>query len=169
VAIFGRIAARQRLRQATRESLATPSFSSLIDCAPWVTGGLWHGELATLTAENATLANYLRADLQRITRSANDALKLIQRAGLADSARQAREARIIDAARANAVRRVESTIRHVRAMKAEMLAGPRHAQVTERFVKTDIDKTRVIPAVAGVEPAAAPTNGSEAAGVYGYR
>jgi hypothetical protein len=158
VAIFGRIAARQRLRQATRESLTTPSFSPLIDCAPWVTGGLWHGELATLTAENATLANHLRADLQRITRSANDALNLIQRAGLADAARHAHEARIIDQARANAVRRVESTIRHVRAMKAETLAGPRQAQVTERFVGSDFDETRVIPAVTGVEPAAVPTN-----------
>jgi hypothetical protein len=134
-------------------------FSSFVDCAPWVIGGLWHGELATLTAENATLANYLRADLQRITRSANDALKLIKRAGLADSVRQAHEARIIDEARANAVRRVESTIRHVRAMKAEMLAGPRRAQVTERFTGTDIDEIQVIPAVRGVEPAAAgPTN-----------
>ena len=130
-------------------------FSSFVDCAPWVIGGLWHGELATLTAENATLANHLRADLQRITRSANDALKLIKRAGLADSARQAHEARIIDEARAKAVRRVESTIRHVRAMKAEMLAGPRRAQVTERFAGTDIDETQVIPAIAGVEPAAA--------------
>jgi len=155
VAIFGRTRARQRLRRATREPLATPVFSSFVDCAPWVIGGLWHGELATLTAENATLANHLRADLQRITRSANDALKLIKRAGLADSARQAHEARIIDEARAKAVRRVESTIRHVRAMKAEMLAGPRRAQVTERFAGTDIDETQVIPAIAGVEPAAA--------------
>src|ERR1700756_4785645 len=76
----GRITGRQRLRRATRESLATPVFSSFVDCAPWVIGGLWHGELATLTAENPTLANHLRADLQRITRSANDALKLIKRA-----------------------------------------------------------------------------------------
>jgi hypothetical protein len=134
--------------------VATPLFSSFVDCAPWVIGGLWHGELSTLTAENATLANHLQADLQRITRRANDALKIIKRAGLADSVRQAHEARIIDQARANAVRRVESTIRHVRAMKAERLAGPRRTQVTKRFAATDIDKTQVIPAVTRVEPAA---------------
>jgi Family of unknown function (DUF5631)/Family of unknown function (DUF5632) len=159
VAIFGGITARQRLRRATQESLATPVSSSFVDCAPWVIGGLWHGELAALTAENATLASYLRADLQRITRSANDALKIIKRAGLADSVRQAYEARIIGEARASAVRRVESTIRHVRAMKAEMLAGPRRARVTERFAGTDIDKTQVRAAVTGVERAApAPTD-----------
>jgi Family of unknown function (DUF5631)/Family of unknown function (DUF5632) len=154
VAISGRITGRQRLRRATRESLATPVFSSFVDCAPWVIGGLWHGELATLTAENPTLASHLRADLQRIIRSANDALKLIKRAELADSVRRDHEARIIDEARANAVRRVESTIRHVRAVKAETLAEPGRAQVTKRFAGTNIDKTQVIPAAAGVEPAA---------------
>jgi hypothetical protein len=120
-----------------------------------VIGGLWPSELSTISAETATLANHLRADLQRITGSANDALKLIKRAGLADSARQAHEARIIDEARASAVRRVESTIRYIRAMKAEMLKGPRRAQVTERFAGIDIDKTQVIPAVTSVDPAAA--------------
>jgi hypothetical protein len=154
VAIFGRITARRRLRRATQESLEIPAFSPFVDCTPWVIGGLWPSELSTITAETATLANHLRADLPRITRSANDALKLIKRAGLADSLRQAHEARIIDEARANAVRRVESTIRHVRAMKAETLAGPRRAQVTERFAGTDIDKTQVLPAVPGAEPAA---------------
>jgi hypothetical protein len=123
-----------------------------------VIGGLWHGELAALTAENATLASYLRADLQRITRSAN-ALKIIKREGLADSLRQAHKARIVDDARAKAVRRVESTIRQVRAMKPEMLAEPRRARVTERFAATDIDKTQVTAAVTGVERAApAPTD-----------
>jgi hypothetical protein len=155
VAIFGRITARQRLGRATQESLEIPAFSSFVDCTPWVIGGLWPSELSTTTAETATLANHLRADLQRITHTANDALKLIKRAGLADSLRQAHEARIIDEARANAVRRVESTIRRVRAMKAEMLTGPRRAQLTERFAGTDTDKTQVIPAVTGAEPAAA--------------
>ena len=159
MAIFGRITARQRLRRATRESLEIPAFSSHIDCTPWVTGGLWPAELSTITAETAALADYLRADLQRITRSANDELKVIKRAGMTDSAREAEEARVIDEARANAVRRVESTIRHVRAMKAEMLAGHRRPQVTERFAGRDIHETQVIPAVTDVEPGvAAPTD-----------
>ena len=89
-----------------------PAFSSPIDCTPWVIGGLWPAELSTVTAETATLAEHLRDDLQRITSSANDELKLIKRAGLADAARHAAEARVIDEARARAVRRVESTVRH---------------------------------------------------------
>jgi Family of unknown function (DUF5631)/Family of unknown function (DUF5632) len=159
VAIFGRITARQRLRRATRESLEIPAFSSHIDCTPWVTGGLWPAELSTTTAETASLADYLRADLQRITRSANDELTFIKRAGMTDSTREAEEARVIDEARARAERRVESTLRHVRAMKAEMLAGHRRPQVTEHFAGRDIHETRVIPAVTGGEPAvAAPTD-----------
>jgi hypothetical protein len=114
VAIFGRITARQRLRRATRESLEIPAFSSHFDCTPWVTGGLWPAELSKVTGETAALADYLRADLQRIVRSANDELKIIKRAGMTDSARQAQEARVIDEARARAVRRVQSTVRHVR-------------------------------------------------------
>lgn len=159
MAIFGRITARQRLRRATRESLEIPAFSSHIDCTPWVTGGLWPAELSTNTAETAALADYLKADLQRITRSANDELTVIKRAGMTDSAREAEEARVIDEARARAERRVESTVRHVRAMKAEMLAGHRRPQVTQRFAGGDIHGTRVIPAVTDVEPAvAAPTD-----------
>ena len=119
MAIFGRVTARQRLRRATRESLAIPVFSSAVDCTPWVTGGLWPAEFSTITAETATLAEYLKADLQRISNSANDELKIIKRVGIADSARQAAEARVIDEARARAVRRVESTIRHLQTVKAE--------------------------------------------------
>ncbi len=118
MAIFGRITARQRLRRATRESLTIPAFSSPVDCTPWVTGGLWPAELSTTTAETATLAEYLKADLQRITRSANDELRTIQLAGMPDFVRQAEEARVIDEARARAVRRVESTIRQLHAVKA---------------------------------------------------
>jgi hypothetical protein len=136
-----------------------PAFSSPIDCTPWVTGGLWPAELSTITAETAPLADYLRDDLQRITRSANDELKSIKRAGMTDSARQAEEARVIDEARARAVRRVESAIRHVRAMKAAVPTGYQRMQVTEHSAETDIGKTQVIPAVADVEPAvAAPTD-----------
>jgi Family of unknown function (DUF5631)/Family of unknown function (DUF5632) len=151
--------ARQRLRRATRESLEIPAFSSHIDCTPWVTGGLWPAELSMITDETAPLADYLRADLQRITRSANDELKVIKRAGLTESAREAEEARIIDEARAHAARRVESTIRHVRTMKAQMLAGHRRPQVTERFARRDLHETQVIPVVTDVEaPVAVPTD-----------
>lgn len=114
MAIFGRRTARQRLRRATRESLTVPAFSSPVDCTPWVTGGLWPVELSTLTGETATLATYLKVDLERIAGSANDKLRSIRQAGMVGSARQAEEARVIDEARAVAVRRVESTIRQLR-------------------------------------------------------
>lgn len=153
MAIFGRKTARQRLRRATQESPTIPAFSSFIDCTPWVTAALWPAELSTITAETAALADYLRADLQRITSSANHELKIIKRAGMPDSARQAEEAPVIDEARARAVRRVESTVRHVRAMKAAAPAGYRRMQVTERLAGTDVDKTQVIPAVTDAEPA----------------
>jgi hypothetical protein len=152
VAIFGRKTARQRLRRATRESLAIPTFSSPVDCTPWVIGGLWPAELSTATPETATLAEYLNADLQRITSNANDELKNIRRAGMADSAREAEEARVINEARARAVRRVESTIRQLRTAAAEnRTRSPRHA--VNNLAGMDIDKTQVIPAVAAVEPA----------------
>ncbi len=144
MAIFGRITARQRLRRAARESLAIPAFSSPIDCTPWVTGGLWPAELSTITAETATLAEYLKADLQRITNSANDQLKILKRAGLADSARQAAEARVIDEARARAVRRVESTIRQLQTVKA---GAHSRSEFAERSGGPVVDTTQVIPAV----------------------
>ncbi|HTX97951.1 MAG TPA: DUF5632 domain-containing protein [Mycobacterium sp.] len=146
--IFGRITARQRLRRATRESLAIPAFSSPIDCTPWVIGGLWPTELSTTTAETASLAGSLKADLQRIADCANDELKMIKRAGLADPARQAKEVRVVEEARACAVRRVESTIRHLHAVNAGH-PGPRVAESPHR----DIDKTQVIPAVTEVRRA----------------
>jgi hypothetical protein len=117
VAIFGRNTARQRLRRAARESLKIPAFSSPVDCTPWVTGGLWPAELSTVTAETAPLVKYLKADLQRIVNSANEELKGIRRAGLAESTRQAEEARVINGARAFAVRRVESTVRHLHSVR----------------------------------------------------
>jgi hypothetical protein len=113
VAIFGRRTARQRLRSAAQESLTIPAFRSPIDCTPWVIGGLWPAELSTITAETATVADYLRDDLQRIARSANDELKIIRQKGMSDSVRQAEASRVIDQARARAVRRVESALRHL--------------------------------------------------------
>lgn len=128
VAIFGRNTARRRLRRATRESLAIPTFSSPVDCTPWVIGGLWPAELATVNAETSTLAEYLNADLRRIASSANDELRMIRRAGMSDAARQAEEARVINEARSRAERRVESTVRQLRAAPAGGRArSPRHA------------------------------------------
>jgi hypothetical protein len=119
VAIFGRNTARQRLRRATQESLRIPAFSSPVDCTAWITGGLWPDELSTVTAETAPLVKYLKADLQRIVDSANEELGVIRRAQMADSIRQAEEARVINGARAFAARRVESTVRHLRKVTRE--------------------------------------------------
>ncbi|MGB8209495.1 MAG: hypothetical protein WCF69_18200, partial [Mycobacterium sp.] len=122
MAIFGRNTARQRLRRATRESLKIPTFHAPVDCTPWVTGGLWPAELSTVTTETAPFVKYLRADLQKIVNSANEELLGIRRAGLADPIRQAEEARVINAARAFAVRRVESTVRQLRDMPPKLPA-----------------------------------------------
>ena len=120
MAIFGRNTARQRLRRAAEESLKIPAFRSPVDCTPWVTGGLWPAELSTVTAETAPLVKYLKADLQRIVNSANEELKSIRCAGLIDFTRQAEEARVINDARAFAVRRVESTVRHLHNMTSKL-------------------------------------------------
>lgn len=147
MAIFGRITARQRLRRATRESLTIPAFSSPVDCTPWVTGGLWPAQLSTPTGETATLAEHLRADLQRITRSANDELRSVRQAGMPDFARRAEEARIIDDARARAVRRVESTIRQMHAIKPTAPGAHARPQGGEAPDGTDSERTQVIPVV----------------------
>jgi hypothetical protein len=76
--------------------------------------------LSTVTAETAPLVKYLKADLQRIVNSANEELKSIRCAGLIDSTRQTEEARVINDARAFAVRRVESTVRHLHNMKSKL-------------------------------------------------
>lgn len=113
MALFGRLSARQRLRNAARESLAIPAFSAPVDCSSWVLGGLWPAELATITPETAPLADYLNADLQRIANSANEKLHAISRSELTGPARQAAETRVINVARAFAVLRVESTVRQL--------------------------------------------------------
>jgi hypothetical protein len=105
-----------------------------------VTGGLWPAELSTVTADTAPLVKYLKADLQRIVDSANEELKGIRRAGWADPTRQAEESRVINEARAFAVRRVESTVRHLRNMKQKLPAaeyrpvnGADGTEKTQRF------------------------------------
>lgn len=155
MAIFGRKTARERLRRAARESLTVPAFSSPIDCAPWVIGGLWPAELWAISAENATFAEYLRDDLERIVNSANDELKVIRRAGMADSTRQAEAARVIDDARARAVQRVESAVRDLRTVTAEILAAHRRPDRARDITGIDLAETQVLPAVTeGEEPEA---------------
>jgi hypothetical protein len=155
VAIFGRNTARQRLRRAARESLKIPAFSSPVDCTPWVTGGLWPAELSTVTAETAPLVKYLKADLQRIVNSANDELKGIRRSGLAESTRQAEEARVINGARAFAVRRVESTVRHLRNLKPKLTPQYRPVNGADDTEKTRRFKIAVPPPDAN-EPIVSP-------------
>jgi hypothetical protein len=105
--------------------------------------------LSTVTAETATLAEHLKVDLQRIAHAANDELKLLKRAGMTDPSRQAAEARVIEEARARAVRRVESTIRYLHAAKsgAQPPAPPPPRPEPPR---ADLDKTQVLPTIRDV-------------------
>jgi Family of unknown function (DUF5631)/Family of unknown function (DUF5632) len=156
VGIFGRQSARERLRRATRESLAIPSFSAPVDCTPWVTGGLWPAELSATTAETATLAEHLSADLQRIAWSANDELRSLRRAGLADPARHAAEAKVVSEARARAERRVESALRHMRNAAVETHSTNPRVNAAENRHRAGLDSTQVIPAVTAELPPADP-------------
>lgn len=132
-----------------------PAFSSPIDCTPWVTGGLWPAELSTVTAETATLAEHLKADLQRISHAANDELKLLKRSGMTDASRQAAEARVIDEARARAVRRVESTMRYLHAMRSGAQAPVTPPPRLEPH-GADLERTQVLPAIREAKPVAEP-------------
>lgn len=153
MAIFGRRSARQRLRRATEESLTIPAFSSPPDCTPWVIGGIWPAELSPNNAETAALAAYLKADLDRIVSSANDELRTLRSAVMLDSARRAAEAAVIDEARARAVRRVESTLRQLRAHPAPpVVARP---SVPADLGGTDLERTRVLPAIKDERPGSA--------------
>ncbi len=102
------------MRRATEQALSIPAFRTPADCTPWVLGGLWPAELERVTPQTAGLAQYLKNDLQRIASSANDKLRAISEARLPDHARQQEETRVINVARAFAVLRVESTVRHLR-------------------------------------------------------
>lgn len=112
-------------------------------------GGLWPPELSPSDGETATLADYLRADLERIAKSANDDLRAVRRSELAHSARRAAEARVIDDARADAVRRVDSTMRQLRHLRQRPTAPPALGNGGGR---ADMDKTQVLPAVRDVPP-----------------
>jgi hypothetical protein len=110
-----------------------------------VIGGLWPAELSMITAETEAVADHLRDDLQRIARSANDELKIIRRKGLSDSIRQAEANRVIEQARARAVRRVESTLRH---LPTTTMSGRTTSLPASRdFAAMELEKTQVIPPV----------------------
>ncbi|ETB03115.1 hypothetical protein P863_23620, partial [Mycobacterium avium subsp. silvaticum ATCC 49884] len=119
-----------------------------------MTGGLWPAELSTVTPETATLAEYLKADLQRIADGANDELRKLKRAGMTDTARQAAEARVIEQARTRAVRRVESTIRYLHAVQSG--ARPPAPPPTLDAPGADLERTQVLPAVGDAEHTAGP-------------
>lgn len=95
-------------------AVSIPALRTPADCTPWVLGGLWPAELEHVTPQTAGLAEHLKSDLQRIANSANHKLRAINAAGLTESVRQAEETWVINNARAFAVLRVESTIRHLR-------------------------------------------------------
>lgn len=146
-----------------------PTFSAPIDCTPWVIGGLWPEELSNGRAETATLARYLKVDLQRIASSANDDLRAVRRVGMDYAVRRDAEARVIDEARDLAVRRVESTMRQLRQMGQHLPSAgsapsganspaarpPAQAQSNTRGATrpVDLDCTQVLPAVEDVQPA----------------
>lgn len=110
-----------------------------------------------VTAETAPLVKRLKADLAQVVNSANDELKNIRCAGLVDSTRQAEESRVINEARAFAVRRVESTVRHLHTMKSQL--PPRHRPVNgsdeiqlptrprPASTREDLERTAVMPVV----------------------
>ncbi|PQM49726.1 hypothetical protein C1Y40_00047 [Mycobacterium talmoniae] len=149
VGIFGRRTARRRLRKAARQSLATPPFSPPIDSTPWVLGGLWPAELAEITTQNAAVAEYLNADLQRIANSANERIQELRQANLTAVARQAEEERVIKAAREFAVLRVEST---VRAMRSERPAPDERGAVDGTTTVLRPPPARAEPEVTKPEP-----------------
>lgn len=132
-----------------------PAFSSPTDCTPWVIGGLWPAELATVTDETAPLAGYLEKDLQRIVSNANKQLGMVKRAGLTEKGRKAAETRIVEDARARAVRRVESTMRQLDLMKTQLRARRRSVPAASRDGGVDLDKTQIIPAIPPAQPSAA--------------
>lgn len=130
-----------------------PAFSSSVDCTPWVIGGLWPAGLSSAIDETATLAAHLDRDLHQIVGDANRQLGMIRRAGLTEMGRRAGEARIIDGARALAVRRVESTIRQLEMMKTPTPARPQTAHAAHSYRTADLDTTQVIATVSPAESA----------------
>ncbi|KDE99726.1 hypothetical protein Y900_012465 [Mycolicibacterium aromaticivorans JS19b1 = JCM 16368] len=148
MAIFGRNTARQRLKRATRQALSAPTFDTPPDATPWVIGGLWPAELATVTLGTAAVAAHLKNDLQRIADSANERLHALRHADVPDFARRAEEVRIIETARTYAVQRVASTIRLLRSAKDDFDTDPAIPKITpEQVREVDVIPTPVVEPV----------------------
>lgn len=113
MALFGRRSARQRLQDASRQSLTIPTFNAPVDSIPWFFADLWPPELATVTPETALLADYLKADLHRIAHSVDEKLRKLNQVPINPENPQAEQARIIDNAREFASRRIQSTVRQL--------------------------------------------------------
>jgi hypothetical protein len=139
VAVFGRNTARQRLKRATQQALSVPTFDTPPDCTPWVIGGLWPAELATVTPATAVVAEHLKNDLQRIASSANERLRALRHADLPEAARRAEEVRIVDGARTYAVQRVESMVRQLRSAAVEFTTDPAIPVITPQIEPTIAD------------------------------
>jgi hypothetical protein len=77
-----------------------------------------------------------------------------------DLVRRAEEARVIDEARARAVRRVQSTIRDLDAVKARARIEQERPQDTEVLDGSDLEETQVIPAVTDADAPVEPINGA---------
>lgn len=75
---------------------------------------------------------------------------VIWRAGMADSTRRAEEDRVIDRARASAMRRVESAMRELRQITGRV---PVEIPRMRGAGGSDLDTTRLMPAVTVVQPA----------------
>jgi hypothetical protein len=106
---------------------------------------IWPADLLEeATGETAPLADYLKRDLLRIAESANEKLAAVDRAGLSREAREAVELRVINVARAFAVLRVESTVRHFRreplGLRPDLLAV--HGPPTRSAARVAPDSTR---------------------------
>ncbi len=163
MAVFGRNTARRRLKRATQQALSVPTFDAPADCTPWVIGGLWPAELETVTPATATVAEYLKNDLQRIADSANERLRALRRAGMSEAARRAEEARIINVGRAFAVLRVESTVRHLRS--GGLGFGTESPSLTAAPVRRPtLADTQVIDTVVEVEDAVREVGDNERTG-----
>jgi hypothetical protein len=106
------------------------------------------------SAETATLAEYLRVDLQRIASSVNEDLRAIGRGAVTYPVRRAAEVRVINEARALATRRVESTMRQLSQMgQRSPIQPPRPDAVRGRMSTAHTSDDAARAAIDGLTPA----------------
>lgn len=106
-----------------------------------------------ISTETAGLAEYLRADLQRIADAANTELKVVRQGRASASGHPADALRVIDDARARAIRRVELAAGRLHAARDEHPAGQRETHPPEKRGGLDLDMTQNIPRVMEKGPA----------------